>query len=153
MANGKSNWLRIVLIVSLVLNLFLLGAGAAVLSKSQKMKTPGGRLQLVAKELKLTQEQKLKLWRMTKPVRQYRKQMRQAHMQEINALGAELAKQSPDYDKINQLIGKMAEARGQFLGFAAEKLEPFLQELTLEQRRIIVHKIESLKKVSAAPLE
>ena len=145
MGNERSKWLKIVLVVSLCLNLFLLSAGAVILLKGKKMKTSRGRIEYVAKFLKLTKEQKIELWQLTRPLRQNRREMRQEHMQEINELSAELSKNDPDYEKINQIIGKIAEARGKFLGFAAEQLEPFLKDLTLEQRQIIAKKIESLK--------
>jgi len=145
MGNGKPKGLKIALVVSLCFNLFFLSVVGVMLSTKQMLNTPKGRLMYIGRSLKLTTRQKMELSALTKPIREYRRETRQERIEEIDELSGELAKNNPDYEKINHIIGKMAEARGKFLGFAAEQLESFLKDLTLEQRQIIVKKIGSIK--------
>jgi Spy/CpxP family protein refolding chaperone len=148
MENKNQKSLKVILIISLCFNLIFLTGYAAIFLTVRTLSTPQGRLAYVARHLKLTKTQETELWMLGGTIRDYRKEMNKNRAEQINELCAELSSNNPDYDKINQLVGKMVEARGKYLGFASEQMETFLKDLTPEQRQIIVNKIEKLEKMA-----
>jgi len=147
MGNEKLKSLRVILIISLCFNMLFLSGYAAIFLTVRKLSTPKGRIAYVARHLKLTNTQKMDLWELSRTIREYRRENR---IKEINELCAELSKNNPDYERINELMGRVVEARSKFLGFVSEQVQPFLKALTFEQRQIIVKKIEKLQKVIMA---
>jgi Spy/CpxP family protein refolding chaperone len=139
------NKLKVILIISLCLNVLFLSSYVGLFLTIRMFSTPSGRIHYITRQLKLTNAQQEVLAALSSTVQGFRKDLKQDHVEELNELCGELSKNDPDYGKIDQLMDKMLEVRVKFLGKTLEQIKPFMKVLTLEQRQIIVKKIEKLQ--------
>ena len=144
----KLKQVRILLIISICINVFFIGSAVAIFRTVKMLSTPKGRYELTARSLKLTDIQKDKLKAIYFTLQEYRNEKRSNSIEETDELCSELSKDDPDYAKIDKIIGMMVDARKEFLGFVSVKIEPFLSELTLDQRLNLVNKIRKIQKLT-----
>lgn len=143
----KFKWLKAVLFISLGLNLCFLSSYFVVFSKLKQLKSPEGRLEMVARRLKLSGLQKERLAVLAREVFEHRQAIRSRYSVEIAEFRSELAKESPDYGKIGQLMAIAVDEHAKTDRMLAEKIQELLKALTPQQRQDIIRRWEKLNKL------
>ncbi|MBD3263538.1 MAG: periplasmic heavy metal sensor [Candidatus Omnitrophica bacterium] len=127
-----------ILVVSLLFNVFFVGAYLKTRKNFKRLKTPEGRVELIAGRLDLSEEQKDILSEKLKNLRRMRKELKKNNRAEIEAFWQEIAKDNPDPQKLKELLRSSLTSRQEFTLSAIESLKSFLQTLSPSQRQVYV---------------
>jgi uncharacterized membrane protein len=131
-ARGRVLWW--LLILSLVVNLFFLGAMVWVRANVPVLPTPQERMQAIAEELKLNPDQHDAFQQFLIQMRRSTRQLRDANMPLLQRAWEELVKQQPDQTLLAQIIDQTSENRRGYQKTMSVALAHFLGELRPEQR-------------------
>lgn len=132
--SGSRGWLLwLALVVSLVLNAFLIGTLVWWVTAS-RMLTPAERFQQIGRELKLSEDQRDAFQQFIIEMRRNGRQLRESNEPLIQKIWQEQAKPQPDLATIDQLIDQSNENRRVFQKTMAAALTHFLANLSPDQR-------------------
>jgi uncharacterized membrane protein len=131
---GRHRLLWGVLTVSLVLNALMLGAFLWVRFHVDMPIPPAQRMQAIAKELNLNEDQRDALQHFIVEMRQNTRHLRESNQPLIHGIWEEIAKPQPDLDLINRSIDQATENRHNYQRTMTSALTQFLATLSPEQR-------------------
>ncbi len=122
------------LILSLTLNVFLIGGFVYAKVAVERWMTPGERFQALAKELTLTPDQRAAFQKLIETMRLGRQHLRDTNQPLIEQAWNELAKPQADQQALTRIIAQVADNRRQFQTEVAAAMGEFLATLTPDQR-------------------
>ena len=105
----------ILLIISFCFNMFFAGGYLVSRRIQKKIRSPEGRLEFVAKRLKLSQAQQESFQQLREQLLTQAKKIRQTYQDDINDFWQEVAKENPDSLKIKVLLDRAAQGRKEFM--------------------------------------
>jgi len=138
---NKSIVLIVILIVSICFNLFFVGGYLRTRSLLKQLAAPGGRIELAAKRLELSGEQKKKIIALASDLKAEGERMKERHREEIEAFWFEAIKDEPDTKVIRSLLENAAAIQQQEQAMKISYLLRILQSLNPTQRRQCVKMI------------
>lgn len=131
-AGGRGRWLKVVLVLSLVLNICFV---AGPFLWHEFAPTPAQRFhQNVIRRLDLSYDQRRAFDDFIHTIRQARRLLHDGNEPLAQAVWAEETKATPDQASISQLMAKADENRRQFLQAVSTALTNFMAALTPAQR-------------------
>jgi uncharacterized membrane protein len=131
---GGRRLLWAVLAVSLVFNALMLGAFLWVRFHVEMPVPPAQRMQEIAKELNLNDDQRDAFQRFIVDMRQNTRHLRESNEPLIRSIWEEIAKPQPDLDLINRSIDQATENRHNYQKTMTAALTRFLATLSPDQR-------------------
>lgn len=128
----------ILLAISLCFNIFF--AGGYVFSRHilRKLRTPEGRIELIAKRLKLSESQKEGFQQLGYQLQTHAGKIKQSYQTDIDSFWQEAVNDNRDSLKINDLLDRLSQGRKEYMMLASEHLYEFLKVLNAEQRRAYI---------------
>jgi uncharacterized membrane protein len=130
----KTRILTLMLIVSVLFNLFFAVGFFDARTQAQRTATPEGPAQAVAEKMRLTDVQRQGLAEVRRLVGQHMREANQAREANLRAAQVEMAQPQPDLVKIRRLMQDNARVQAEVRTFAMEHMAEFLKTLSPEQR-------------------
>jgi uncharacterized membrane protein len=131
---ARGGWWRIVLAVSLALNIVFVGTSLWLRYTSPEMATPQQRFEQIVRELQLNDDQRDSLRQFAIEVRRGMRHLNQSNQPLLKRVWEELAKPAPDQAVISQLVDEATANRHAYQQDIAPKLTKFLSTLSQDQR-------------------
>lgn len=133
--NKKHSKLTLVLlIISFCFNMFFAGGYLVSRRIQKKLRTPKGRMELVARRLKLSPAQQESFLQLREQLQTQAEKIRQDYQTDIDAFWQEVAKDNPDSLKIKVLLDRAVQGRKEFMILSTEQIQDFLKILGPKQR-------------------
>jgi|SRR5579863_4856087 len=131
----RKRWiLKLVLALSLTLNLCFIAGLAYTKFATEEWMSPQQRVAALAGDLRLTPEQRQGFREMIQVLRLKGQSLRAANAELQAQVMTELGKPQPDQDTVTRLFGQIADNRHQFQIQVGTALAAFFSKLTPEQR-------------------
>lgn len=135
----RKRWiLRLILALSLTLNLCFVGGLLYTKFATEEWMSPQQRVAALADDLKLTGDQRQSFREMIQVLRLKGQSLRATNAELQAQAVTEFTKAEPDNDTLTRLFGQIADNRRQFQLQVATALAAFFAKLTPEQRREFV---------------
>jgi uncharacterized membrane protein len=131
---GGRRLLWAVLAVSLVFNALMVGAFLWVRFHVEMPIPPAQRMQAIAKDLNLNDDQRDALQRFIVEMRQNTRHLKESNQPLIGGIWEEIAKPQPNLDLINRSMDQATENRHNYQKTMTSALTQFLATLSPEQR-------------------
>jgi Spy/CpxP family protein refolding chaperone len=109
--------------------------GSAANSGATSAATPGGKLELVSKELELNPQQKQMLQHVTSGGREQMMKLMQQRAHLVRQYAHEMSQPRPDRKRLRQMAEQIEEHNKQMRSAASERLADFVGSLSPEQRK------------------
>ncbi len=150
-SGSRSRLLWLALIVSLVLNAFLVGTLVWWVSADRWL-SPAQRFQQIGRQLNLSNDQRDAFQQFLIEMRRNGRRMREGNQPLLQRMWGEMGKPQPDLAALDQMIDQTTENRRAFQKSMAGALSRFLAELTPEQRAQFVELAKQHRDPAAARL-
>ena len=132
----KTRLLILMLIVSVLFNLFFAVGFFDARVSAQKAATPEGPAQQVAEKMRLSDGQRQAWGELRREVGQHMRAANQVREANFRAAQAEMAQPQPDVRRIRGLMQENARTQAEARTFAMEHMAEFLKTLSPEQREV-----------------
>jgi len=132
--SGRRWIVRIILALSLTLNLCFIAGLAYTKFATEEWMSPQQRVAALASDLKLSAEQRQSFREMIQVLRLKGQSLRATNAELAAQVITELGKPQPDQDTLTRLFGQIADNRRQFQFQVGTALGAFFTKLTPEQR-------------------
>jgi len=133
--------LIIVVIISLCFNIFFIVGYTRTRATLKKLRTPEGRMELMAKRLGMTAEQKSEIASMAEDLKKEGERMKKLHSEPIDIFWEEMLREKPDPEKIRLLLDRTASVQREARALKVDYLVKVLRKLTPDQRKEYVEMI------------
>ena len=127
-----------ILVISLCFNVFFAWGFLASRYVLKRLKTPEGRIELVAKKLDLSQQQKESFIRLHAGLQDQAKKIIKLYSVDINAYWQEVIKDNPDSLKVKQALERASQGKKEFMFLATDHIIKLMRTLKPEQRETYV---------------
>ena len=147
----RRHWIvRLLLVLSVTLNLFFVGGLLYTKFATDAWMSPQQRVEALARDLKLTPEQRQSFREMIQVLRLKGQSVRAANAELAAQIWDQLAKPQPDQDAMSRVFGQIADNRLQFQLQVGSALDGFLVKLDPDQRKRFIELARHRRSILAA---
>lgn len=135
---SKHRLMKVVLVLSVTLNIFFIGGIIYSKVALLHMQGPGQRFQELGRELKLSPDQRAAFQKLGRTMRLRGQNMREANQELLEQVWTELGKPQPDQQVLAKLFTEVADNRRAYQTEVGDAMRDFLVTLTPEQRATFI---------------